>query len=124
MNSVDIDDLAAAVMEGLEEYVELADAKMKRAVRKTARQVKEEIAANAPKRTGEYAESWAVKKTGESSHSIEMTVHSKSRYQIAHLLEKGHAKRGGGRVAARPHIAPAEDNGEELLEELIRKAMS
>lgn len=53
-----------------------------------------------------------------------MTVHSKSRYQIAHLLEKGHAKRGGGRVAARPHIALAEDHGEEMLEELIRKAMS
>lgn len=104
MSNVDIDDLAAAVMEGLEEYVELADAEMKKAVRKTATQVKKEIAANAPKRTGEYAKSWAVKKTGESSHSIEMTVHSKSRYQIAHLLEKGHAKRGGGRVAARPHM--------------------
>ena len=55
MNCVDIDDLAAAVMEGLEEYVELADAEMKKAVRKTAAQVKKEIAANAPKRTGEYA---------------------------------------------------------------------
>lgn len=124
MSNVNIDDLAAAVMDGLEEYVELADAEMKKAVRKIATQVKKEIAANAPKRTGEYAKSWAVKKTGESSHSIEMTVHSKSRYQIAHLLEKGHAKRGGGRVAARPHIAPAEYHGEELLEELIRKAMS
>lgn len=30
MSNVDIDDLAAAVMEGLEEYVELADAEMKR----------------------------------------------------------------------------------------------
>ena len=30
----------------------------------------------------------------------------------------------GGRVAGKPHIAPAEQNGEELLENLIRKALS
>jgi hypothetical protein len=53
-----------------------------------------------------------------------MTVHSKNRYQIAHLLEHGHAKRGGGRVAAIPHIAPAEQHGEEMLESLIEKALS
>ena len=71
-----------------------------------------------------YSKSWATKKVSENSHSLEMTVHSKNRYQLAHLLEHGHAKRGGGRVAARPHIAPAEENGEELLENLIRKALS
>ena len=52
----------------------------------------------APKRTGKYAKSWSTKKTKENSHSLEMTVHSKNRYQLAHLLEKGYAKRGGGRV--------------------------
>ena len=119
-----IDDLAEEIMQGLQEYVELAYAEMKKAVWKPATQVKKEIAANAPKRTGEYAKSWAVKKTGESSHSIEMTVHSKSRYQIAHLLEKGHAKRGGGRVSGKPHIAPAEENGVQLLEHLIEGALS
>lgn len=118
-----IDELSKEVMKGLQEYSEFADAEMKKAVRKTAASVKKEISANAPKRTGKYAKSWTSKKTRENSHTLEMTVHSKDRYQIAHLLEKGHAKRGGGRVEGRPHIAPAEKNGEILLENLIKKAL-
>lgn len=119
-----IDDLASEVMKGLTEYAELADTAMKKAVRKTATAVKNEISENAPEKSGRYAKSWAAKKVKENSHTLEMTVHSKNRYQIAHLLEHGHAKRGGGRVAAIPHIAPAEQHGEEMLESLIEKALS
>lgn len=119
-----IDNLAAEIMQGLQEYADLADTAMKKAVRKTATQVKNEISANAPKDKGKYAKSWTTKKTGENSHSLEMTVHSKNRYQLAHLLEKGHAKRGGGRVSGKPHIAPAEENGVQLLEHLIEEALS
>ena len=114
-----IDNLAEEIMQGLQEYADLADTAMKKAVRKSATQVKNEISVNAPKDTGKYAKSWATKKTGENSHSLEMTVHSKNRYQLAHLLEKDHAKRGGGRVSGKPHIAPAEENGVQLLEHLI-----
>ena len=119
-----IDNLADEIMKGLTEYVDLAEADMKKAVKKTATAVKKDIAANAPKRTGKYAASWTTKKTKENSHSLEMTVHSKDRYQLAHLLEKGHAKRGGGRVAGRPHIAPAEESGVKMLEKLITEALS
>ena len=52
-----------------------------------------------------------------------MTVYSRNRYQIAHLLEHGHAKRGGGRVAAIPHIAPAEEAGEKQLTEEITRSL-
>jgi len=119
-----IDNLADEIMKGLTEYVDLAEADMKKAVKKTATAVKKDIAANAPKRTGKYAASWTTKKTKENSHTLEMTVHSKDRYQLAHLLEKGHAKRGGGRVAGRPHIAPAEESGVKMLEKLITEALS
>ena len=119
-----VDDMASEIMKGLTEYADLADTEMKKAVRKTATEVKKEISSNAPKDTGAYSKSWATKKVSENSHSLEMTVHSKNRYQLSHLLEHGHAKRGGGRVAGKPHIAPAEENGEELLENLIRKALS
>ena len=119
-----IDDMAAEIMRGLTEYADLADAEMKKAVRKTATAVKNEISANAPKKSGRYQKSWTTKKTKENSHTLEITVHSKNRYQLAHLLEKGHAKRGGGRVSGKPHIAPAEEMGDEMLENLIKKELS
>ena len=119
-----VDAMADEIMKGLTEYADLADTSMKKAVRKTTKSVKDEISANAPKRTGAYSKSWTAKKTKENSHSLDMTVHSKNRYQLAHLLEKGHAKRGGGRVSGKPHIAPAEENGVQLLEHLIEGALS
>ena len=119
-----IDDLASEVMKGLTEYVELADTAMKKAVRKTATSVKNEISAKAPVKSGRYKRSWTAKKTKENSHTLEMTVHSKDRYQIAHLLEHGHALRNGGRVEGIPHIAPAEEHGEEMLTNLIEKELS
>ena len=118
-----VDAMADEIMKGLTEYADLADTSMKKAVRKTAKSVKDEISANAPKRTGAYSKSWTAKKTKENSHSLEMTVHSKNRYQLAHLLEKGHAKRGGGRVAGKAHISPAEENGVQLFEKLIEEAL-
>lgn len=121
--SVSIDEMADAINEGLQEYAALAASDMKKAVRKSSRTVKEQISANAPEDTGRYASSWKVKTTAESSNKLEQVVYSPTRYMLAHLLEKGHAKRGGGRVAARPHIKPAEETGTEMLEELITKAL-
>ncbi|WP_294755473.1 HK97 gp10 family phage protein [uncultured Ruminococcus sp.] len=119
-----IDDMADVIMKGLAEYADLADTEMKKAVKKTAANVKKEISANAPKHSGGYGKSWTVRKTRENSHTLEMTVHSRNRYQLAHLLEKGHAKRNGGRVSGKPHIAPAEAQGEELLTRMIEEALS
>jgi hypothetical protein len=118
-----IDNLANEIMEGLKEYADLASDDVKKAVRKAGNTVRKEISENAPKDTGAYAKSWSVKKTKETSNSLEVTVYSKNRYQLAHLLEHGHAKRGGGRVAARPHIAQAEQSTVETLDSEIAKAL-
>ncbi len=118
-----IDELADVINEGLKEYAELSASQVKSAVRKTARTVRGEIASGAPVRTGQYAKSWRVKTTEENSQKLVQTVYSPTRYMLAHLLEKGHAKRGGGRVAGKPHIAPAEATGIKQLEGLIEKAL-
>ena len=120
---VGVDGLADAVMNELQEYAELAADDMKASVKKSAKVVKTQINSSAPVRSGRYAKSWQTKTTKESSHALEVTVYSPSRYMLAHLLEHGHAKRGGGRVRAIPHIAPAEQAGIELLEAEITRAL-
>lgn len=119
---VSIDGMAAAIMEGLVEYADLASDDLKAAVKKAGATVRKEIQANAPSDTGAYAKSWSVKNTKETSNTLEVTVYSRNRYQLAHLLEFGHAKRGGGRVAGKSHIAPAEEKAiSELEQEITRK---
>ena len=121
--TIPIDELADVINEGLKEYADLATEEVKGAVRKSAKAVKDKINGSAPVRTGRYAKSWKVKTTAESANGLEQTVYSPNRYMLSHLLEKGHAKRGGGRVRAIPHIAPAEEMGIEMFESLIEKAL-
>ena len=121
--NVQIGELADAIMETLEEYADLAADSVKQAVKDAGETVKKEIRANAPEDTGDYAKSWAVKKSKETSNSITMTVYSRNRYYLAHLLEFGHAKRNGGRVAGKNHIAPAEEKGIQQLEEEVERSL-
>lgn len=120
---IKVDALARVVMEGLQKYADLATEDMKVAVKKAGNEAKKDIQTNAPEDTGAYKKSWAVKTTKETSNAMEVTVHSRNRYQLAHLLEFGHAKRGGGRTRAFPHIAPAEQRAAELLEREVEAAL-
>lgn len=122
--SIDIDDLTDEIMEGLMEYSNLATDTVKNAVKKAGAKVRKEIRTNAPRDTGKYKDSFKVTKRKETANSLEITVHSKDKYQLTHLLEKGHAKRGGGRVEAKPHIGQAEEEGIRLLKEEIERGLS
>lgn len=121
--TVSIDEMDNTIMDELEKYADLAADELKAAVKETAASVRKDIQAGAPVDTGKYKKSWSVKNVREDSESIELVVHSRNRYQIAHLLEHGHAKRGGGRVAAKPHIASAEQRGNEKLVQTIEQKL-
>lgn len=120
---ISIDDMAEAIEKELIEYRELAADELKAAVKKAGRTAKSDIGKSAPERTGAYAKSWRMKVTEESSVGIGVTVYSPSHYMLAHLLENGHAKRNGGRVAGERHIAPAEEHAKEQLIGDIEKAL-
>ncbi len=118
-----VNQMAHVIMEGLQEYADLATEDMKKAVRKVGNEAKKEVQANAPEKSGAYKKSWATKVTKENANAMEITVYSKNRYQLAHLLENGHALRQGGRTRAFPHIAPAEEKAAKLLEQEIERAL-
>ena len=122
-STVNINDMADVIMQGLTEFAELATDDMKEAVKHASTTVRKEIKANAPEDTGKYAKSWTAKKGRETSQTLTMVVHSKNRYQLAHLLEHGHALRNGGRYEGEVHIAPAEQKGIEQLKDEIEQAL-
>ena len=121
-----IDELSKAIERELTLQMETSTDAVKNSIREVATEVRDEIQANAPVgASGDYAGSWRTKPTEETMTSITYTVYAtKKGYPLAHLLEFGHAKRGGGRTRALPHIKPAEDKAVELLEDKIRRGLS
>lgn len=118
-----VSQMADVIMEGLEEYAQLAAEDMKKAVKKAGAGAKKDIQAGAPVKTGAYKKSWTAKTTKETANAMEIVVYSRNRYQLAHLLEFGHALRKGGRTRAFPHIAPAEERAAQTLEREVEKAL-
>ena len=123
MQTIKAEDLTDAVMEGLRDYARLATEDLKAAVREAGQSARKELRTTAPKKTGAYRKSWTYKVIGETANTINVTVHSKDRYRLTHLLEHGHAKRGGGRVKAIPHISVAQDNAVEKMTKSIERSL-
>lgn len=123
MSKVSIGSLSEEVIRELKTYAKVTTGKVKEAVKNVSKTVKEDIENTAPKHTGKYAKSWAVKTVKETENALTLVVHSKNKYQLTHLLEYGHAKRGGGRVEARAHIKLAEEKAVKSFEEKIREAI-
>lgn len=120
-----VDELSKAIEKELTLYMESSTETVKREVKRVATDVKKDISDHARVgRRGKYAKSWQTKLTDETATSVTVTVHAnKNGYNLAHLLEFGHAKRGGGRTRAFPHIKPAEQNGIRELERNIRREL-
>lgn len=120
--AIKIDGLAKAVTDGLAEYAGAVAEDIKAAAAATADSCVKEIKSTSPKLTGRYRKGWKKKKAFENSTSVRYTVHNATDYQLTHLLEKGHAKRNGGRVEAIPHIADAEQNAIDEMEKRAKEA--
>lgn len=118
--NVKVDDLANAVVKALADYSQDVTDELKKEVKDAAKLCKNEIKKNAPKDTGKYAKSWKAQKVFEDVDEIRMVIHSPKEYRLAHLLEYGHAKVGGGRVEGHAHIRPAEEEAEKMLDKRVK----
>jgi len=117
MKRVSIDEMGNAIAKEFEEYVELTTEEVKSICKEVADDCKKKIEDEAPVDTGRYKKSWNVTETEKKRMGVTYTVHSKTQYRLTHLLEFGHAKRGGGRTKAQPHISKGEDLAIKELKE-------
>jgi hypothetical protein len=109
-------DISKEITKALTEYTQEVTEGLEKAKKDIAKDTVKELKNTSPEDTGSYAKGWARKKVGSAE-----VVHNRTDYQLTHLLEKGHAKRGGGRVAAHPHIRPAEQRAiDKYVEEAER----
>lgn len=124
MSGISIDDLADAIMEELHSFSEEITEEIKEDVKRVAKECMQDIKTDAPTESGAYKKSWRLKTAYESQNDIRIVVHSAKEYRLTHLLEYGHAKRGGGRVKSIPHIKPAEERAEKKLMQKVKITVS
>lgn len=117
-------DFSIQIMEALQEYNHQVDRTMKEILPAIAKEAAKQIQGSAPKKSGAYARGWR-QQTTLSALGVESVVYNARLPGLTQLLEKGHAKRGGGRVPpASEHIKPVEEwvktETERRLEEALR----
>lgn len=120
---VGVNELADAVLRELNEHQQEVTDNLKDECKQTAKECRKEIQQNSPVRTGSYKKSWSVKVNYEGKEDIRLTVYNRKYYQLTHLLENGHAGKGGtseGAAPPFPHIAPAEKHAAEKLMKKVK----
>lgn len=117
------DTLSDAIAEILKEYGDEVDRNVNEVTKKIGSAGKAALksASEVFGGTGKYKKGWSVKNIKD--HGIATATIYNKISGLPHLLEYGHAKRGGGRVPGREHIAPVEQTLVKEYEEAIKKAI-
>lgn len=126
-NAIKIGEIANEIANTLSGYTVNVAEGVKVAVDETMKELVADTKKDAPERSGQYKKAIASKVRFEDNCEKRVTWYVKKPfYALSHLLEKGHAKRGGGRVKAYPHIENNREKAEarftERVKEVIRNA--
>jgi hypothetical protein len=110
MANINIDKLASEIAKELSTYSQEVVQRVNVSSERVGKTAVKQLKQTSPKRYGKYAKSWTMKTEPEVGQPHTRIIHAKApHYRLAHLLEYGHAKVGGGRVEGKPHIRPAEE---------------
>lgn len=116
---VKIDNLANEITKALKEYTDEVTEGLEEVKAEVAKEGVKMLKATSPRgKRKRYYKGWRVKRIGTAQ-----VIHNATDYQLTHLLEKGHAKRGGGRVPPKVHIAPVEEKVIEEFEKRVEKVI-
>lgn len=124
MAGTPIDKLEKAVSDVLTAYKDNVDKDLDEAVRTVTKAGVKALKAESKTKfggTGKYAAGWTSSvETGRLS--TQGVIYNKMP-GLPHLLENGHAKRGGGRVPGRPHISTVEQTIVEQFEKKVTDSL-
>ena len=120
--NVNINNLNKTVNKMLETYCSEVAEVVDESLPKVGKETVKELKQTSHKRTKDYSKGWTQKVERERLDS-RLIVYNKTRYQLTHLLEKGHAKVSGGFVNGKPHIKPAQDKAEKKAMDLIEEGI-
>lgn len=103
------DEVMHAVVDALEEVAEDSASKL-------------HSAGDFKNRTGKYRKGWKAETEKKRTYAS-ASVYNKTRYQLTHLLEYGHANRDGGRSKSFEHIATINEQAQEQAVKKIMEAI-
>jgi len=121
---ITVDQFASSIHDILEKYGDEINENMEEAVKAVSRKGAQAVksAASSTFNGNKYASGW-TSKTETGRTSSQGTIYNRTVPGLPHLLENGHAMRGGGRVAGRPHIKPVEEKIIQEFEQEVRKSI-
>ena len=107
----------------LDEFDDKVNRVLNEAAVETADESADKLRNTSPRKSGEYAEGWTVKKEGDGN----VIVHN-THYQLTHLLENGHVirnKKGTyGRTSGIKHIKPVETWANKEFQNKIERGLN
>ena len=125
MAKTPIDKFSEAISDMLAEYGDELRENISEAVKTVSKKGAQAVKQSARQTFGgsvAYAKGWTSRaETGR--FSAQGFIYNKDLPGLPHLLEHGHAKRNGGRVPGREHIAPVESEIVKEFEKAVKESV-